>query len=205
MAVLGKTVNRKNSTKIGFIIILIICIVIVRKSGFINETTIDKMKTFINSYGLYAPLIYIFTIGIVSNLFVPMSILIITGGLMFGAIGGFLYSLIGSTLSVFLGYIFYNDFGIKDTKYLNGKIGHLFNRIQNRGLLLVIIIRLLAIPFASQNIIGSILNIPFRSYFIGSVIGMTPWLIGFSFFGDSIIKMKYHFIILSGLLLLFLY
>ena len=43
MAVLGKTVNRKNSTKIGFIIILIICIVIVRKSGFINETNIDKI------------------------------------------------------------------------------------------------------------------------------------------------------------------
>ena len=85
------------------------------------------------------------------------------------------------------------------------KTEKLFNKIQNRGLLAAMIIWLIAIPFAAQNSIGAISNISIRSYSIGSVIGMAPWLIGFSFFGRPMVRMRYQFIALRGLFLVILY
>ena len=186
--------------KMIFLIIFLICIIIVRQSGYLQN-----IEIILNRFGEYTPIAYIVILSIASNLFIPVSVLIITGGLLFGSVNGFFYSFIGGSLSILLGYLLFKQLTIKNSKNMNGRIGLLYYRIQNRGLIAVLIIRLIAIPFTAQNILSSILNISFKTYLIGSLIGITPWLIGFSYFGGSIVRMKYHLIILSGILLIVLY
>ncbi len=181
--------------------LFVIGIVIGLRSAYKNEITAEGLRAFLLGYGVYAPAAYIITISIASNLFAPMSILIITGGLLFGARDGFLYSYAGATLSVSLGYVLYRNLSVPYTKSLPDNMVKFLKKLQSRGLAAALIIRLISMPFAAQNLIGSTMNIPFRSYFIGSLIGMTPWLIGFSFFGSSLMKMQYHLIGLSVLAL----
>jgi len=193
--------NRKILTKF-VITVLLIGSLIIWKYNIADEIMINEMRSYLHGYGVYMPLAYIVTISIASNLFVPMSVMIISGGLMFGGINGFLYSFLGAGLSAIVGYLFYNKLKMR---FSNERIKTMMEAIKRRGALTIIVIRFMTIPFTAQNLMGSMLNMPFRTYLIGSLIGMTPWLIGFSFFGDSILRMKYHFMILSGVLLIALY
>ncbi len=178
---------------------------VLMKFGFMDDGAIRAIRARIDGFGPYSPLIFIAIIAVASNFFIPMSLLITSGGILYGAQRGFLYSFLGATLSVLIGYSLYRYAGLKGRSDVNARIPRLIEGIQGRGIFAVILIRLLAIPFAAQNFAGSAMNVPFRSYLTGSVIGMTPWLVGFSFFGDSIIGLKYQIAVLSLFLLFLLY
>lgn len=62
------------------------------------------IESWIDSLGPWAPVVYILVYTIRPLVFFPASILTLTGGVLFGAWFGTLYTLIGATLSALVGY-----------------------------------------------------------------------------------------------------
>ena len=197
-------INRNNYIKkimqLTIFVAFAVCAVFIRKTDYLNNIIHN-----INDYGVYAPILYVVTLSVASNFFFPMSVLVISGGLLFGSLNGFFYSLFGGILSALLGYSMSKILNVKDSKIKHNFKGIMTTKIKDRGLWTIIIIRLTAIPFAAQNFLSSMVKISFKKYLFGSILGMIPWLFAFSFFGDAIVRMKYYIIILSIIALIVLY
>src|SRR5690625_3683391 len=68
------------------------------------EHITNQVFTLIESGGLFSPLLFIFFHIFRSIIFVPVAIICIAGGVLFGTIPGILYSVIGITLCSILFY-----------------------------------------------------------------------------------------------------
>lgn len=64
----------------------------------------DYALEFLNASGVYAPLIFIILHMVRPLLFIPVILLCVSGGLLFGLVPGIIYSLIGITLSSIIFY-----------------------------------------------------------------------------------------------------
>lgn len=65
----------------------------------------EVLSGFIESGGVFSPLLFIFFHLLRPILFIPVVLFCIAGGLLFGVVAGFIYSLIGITLSSIFFYI----------------------------------------------------------------------------------------------------
>jgi|APSaa5957512576_1039674.scaffolds.fasta_scaffold13142_3 uncharacterized membrane protein YdjX (TVP38/TMEM64 family) len=166
---------------------------------------IDNIIFSVDDYGDLAPILFIVIVSIASNLFVPLSIMVISGGVVFGSFYGFIYSFIGGAISILLGFWITTLLNIKNSENFHDNFNFFLDGLPNHGFLSVVLIRLTAIPFALQNFLSSVLDVPFRIYFSGSILGMIPWLLVLNLFGDSVMKAKYYAVLLSIVLLVFLY
>ncbi|HEY0844770.1 MAG TPA: VTT domain-containing protein [Noviherbaspirillum sp.] len=107
---------------------------------------------------------------------VPVTLLIAVTGIVFGPAFGLVYALIGSLLSASVAYGVGHWLGRETVQRLLGqRINSLSRRIARRGILAMVVVRILPIaPFTVINIIAGASHIRFRDYLIGTLIGMLP-------------------------------
>jgi len=107
---------------------------------------------------------------------VPVMLLIAVTGIVFGPVFGALYAIGGSLLSASVAYGIGHWLGRETVQKLVGtRINKLSKRIARRGILAMVIIRMLPIaPFTVVNMVAGASHIRFRDYLIGTFIGMLP-------------------------------
>lgn len=118
----------------------------------------------------------------------PLSVLIIASVLVFGPWQGFLYALAGALLSGIITYSIGHLLGRKAVRRLAGrKLRELDKRLARRGLLTIIIIRIVPLaPFTVINLVAGASRIRLRDFMLGSTIGLLPGLIAISVFTDQV-------------------
>jgi phospholipase D1/2 len=107
---------------------------------------------------------------------VPVMLLIAVTGIVFGPLYGSLYAIGGTMLSAVVTYGIGHWLG-HDTvrKMLGPRINSLSQRIGKRGLLAMVVIRMLPVaPFTVVNVVAGASHIGLRDYLIGTFIGMLP-------------------------------
>jgi phosphatidylserine/phosphatidylglycerophosphate/cardiolipin synthase-like enzyme/uncharacterized membrane protein YdjX (TVP38/TMEM64 family) len=118
----------------------------------------------------------------------PLTVLIMVCILIFGPWTGFMYSLLGALLSASTTYAIGHFAGRDVVRRLAGrKLGELNRRLARRGLVTMILVRLLPVaPFSIVNLVAGASRIRFRDFVIGSAIGLLPGLVGISLFADRL-------------------
>jgi phosphatidylserine/phosphatidylglycerophosphate/cardiolipin synthase-like enzyme/uncharacterized membrane protein YdjX (TVP38/TMEM64 family) len=118
----------------------------------------------------------------------PLTVLIMVCILIFGPWLGFLYSLLGALLSASTTYAIGHFAGRDVVRKLAGrKLGELNRRLARRGLVTVILVRLLPVaPFSIVNLVAGASHLRFRDFVIGSAIGLLPGIVGISLFADRL-------------------
>lgn len=148
---------------------------------------INEMKSYIASFGIFAPLVFIALFAIATVLFVPGLPITILSGILFGAFWGGIYVIIGSTIGVSAAFLIGRYLGrdfVKKIAEKNNKLAKLDEYIKNQGNTILIISRLIPIfPFNLQNYAYGITDIKFSIYFWYSLIFTLPGIFIYTSFG----------------------
>jgi uncharacterized membrane protein YdjX (TVP38/TMEM64 family) len=120
---------------------------------------------------------------------VPVGVLVLVGALVFGPWPGMLYTLCGmvSGAVVTYGIGHFTASALIERMAGHGTVSKLSHAFQKRGLMTVIIVRVLPLaPFVVVNMVAGAFKVSLRDYVLGSFIGLLPATIMASLFADRL-------------------
>jgi uncharacterized membrane protein YdjX (TVP38/TMEM64 family) len=154
------------------------------QKGLFNPETV---KGFLESLGIWAPIIFILIQSIIICLFLPASVLTIAGAAVFGAYWGFLYvwigTLAGATGAFFIGRTLGRDMAVR---LIGRKLSKYDDAIERNGFATVLYLRLINFPFGPMNFGMGLTKVHFRDYFMGTGLGITGGIFILIFLGDAL-------------------
>ena len=176
--------------------------------SMLSFENINELKAYIDSFGIISPLIFIGLFVLSTIFFVPGLPITILAGILFGAVRGTIYVIIGSSLGVSIAFLIGRYLGrdfVKMAVAKNPKMAKLDKYISERGNTILIISRLIALfPFNLQHYAYGITDISFKTYFLYSFIFMIPGTFIYTAFGALAYSQisRQSFILYSSLLLI---
>lgn len=138
----------------------------------------------------FTPLLVLAAYVIGCLLMVPVTLLIAATGIVFGVLPGAPYALAGTVCAAAAGYGLGAALGRKAARRLLGtRLNRLSRRVARRGLLAMILIRLLPLaPFGVVNIACGASHIRLRDYLLGTLFGATPGILLTTAFAHNLIQ-----------------
>ncbi len=121
---------------------------------------------------------------------VPVTLLILVTTLVFEPLLGALLALGGSVLAAVAGYQIGHFTGARVAeKRLGGRLGDLRQRLRRSGVFAMVVVRIVPVaPFAVLNLIAGAIQVRFRDYLIGTLIGMAPAVIAMALFSQGLLE-----------------
>ena len=172
----------------------------------------QQLQAFIGRTGSWAAIAYIGLFAALPAFFFPVAVLALAGGLLFGLWWGSVYTFIGAMLNCTLMFLLARYAGREKVESLIRK--KLSSQWQQRlrelnsggGFALLIVLRLIpAVPYNLINYAFGLTAMPWRTYIIGSAIGIIPGTLAFINIGDKALDVTSpDFWIAVGLLVLLL-
>jgi uncharacterized membrane protein YdjX (TVP38/TMEM64 family) len=122
---------------------------------------------------------------------VPVTLLILVITLVFDPLLGGVLALGGSVLAAIAAYGVGHYSGAKAAQErLGGRLGDLRERLTQRGIFTVVVLRIIPVaPFTVLNLIAGAMQVRFRDYVIGTLIGMAPAVIAMAVFSEGLLQL----------------
>jgi len=134
-----------------------------------------------------AGLVYIVVYAVRPLVLFPATLLTVASGLIFGPWLGTLFTIIGENASANFGFTLSRWFGrISVEKHLSDSLLLWDARLRENGLLAVLTMRLIMLPFDAVNFGCGLTAVRHRDYAAGTFIGILPSLIGFVLLGGVV-------------------
>jgi uncharacterized membrane protein YdjX (TVP38/TMEM64 family) len=147
---------------------------------------LPKIAASIEQLGPWGPLAFIAAYVVATVSFVPGSVLTLSGGALFGVVGGTLYVLVAATIGSCLSFLIarYLARGLVDAKLRNHpKFGAIDSAVADQGFKIVLLMRLSpAFPFSFMNYAMGLTRVGFRDYALAS-FGMFPGTLLYVYYG----------------------
>lgn len=166
--------KRYRLSRIAFFILFALLLI----SVFINREAIDLsfLKRFVETSGIFGPIIFIFSYALTTILFFPGSAITFLGGVLFGPILGTLYNLTGATLGATFAFLIsrylLSDFVASKS---SGKVKQITKAVDAEGWRFVAFVRLIPLfPFNLVNYIFGITKVKLSHYFFATFLFMLP-------------------------------
>lgn len=136
----------------------------------------------------FAPLVLIAAYVVGGFLLVPLTLLQVATGLVFGSWPGLLYAMAGSLASAAATYWAGHAMGGSWLRrWFGPRIDALSRRVARKGVSAVLAIRLVPVaPFSIVNVVAGASHISLRDYLLGTTLGMVPGLVLKVVFTDQI-------------------
>lgn len=127
----------------------------------------------------FTPIAVVASYVVAGLLMVPVTLLIAVTGIVFGPVTGAVYAIVGTLLSAAVTYGLGRWLGRDTVRRLVGaRINRLSRRIAKRGIIAMVIVRLLPIaPFTVVNVIAGASHLRFRDYLVGTFLGVAPGIV----------------------------
>lgn len=172
----------------------------------------QQLQEVIGRSGSWAAVAYIGLFAVLPAFFFPVAVLALAGGLLFGLWWGSLYTFIGAILNCTLMFFLARYVGRAQVealiqKKLSPKWQQSIQNLNSRGgFLLLVVLRLIpAVPYNLINYAFGLTAMSWRTYIIGSAIGIIPGTLAFINIGDKAMDVTSpEFWIAIGLLVLLL-
>ena len=134
----------------------------------------------------WAPLAVMVIFVVAGLVLFPLSVLIVVMALVYGPVLGPIYTLCGAALSATVTFAIGRRLGRETVRKVAGsRLNALSRRLAKRGLLPVVIARLLPVgPYSIVNLVAGASHIGWRNFLIGTVLGLAPGVITTSLFID---------------------
>jgi uncharacterized membrane protein YdjX (TVP38/TMEM64 family) len=176
--------NSKAAVKAGLFIAFIIgAIILVRYTPVKGYLTAEALGHFLDTAGIWAPLLFIaiYTLGVC--LFVPGTLLTGLGAAIFGPYWGFVYVWFGAMIGAGAAFVIGRTLG---REFASGLIGNKLKKyddaIERNGFATVLYLRLVYFPFTPMNFGMGLTKVRFRDYLMGTGLGIIVGTFIFTFF-----------------------
>jgi phospholipase D1/2 len=135
-------------------------------------------------YGLPAVVFAFVALGLAM---VPVILLIAATGIAFGPLLGPVYAMAGCLASASTGFAIGRSMGLRRITQLGGeRISRVTRTLNRNGTLAVFLVRKIPAPFTLVNIIVGASTIRFRDFIVGTVLGMSAFVVGLAGFGYQV-------------------
>ena len=152
---------------------------------FKEHWNIVILHEYIKSFGILAPIIFIFLYLLATLSLLPAACMSFIGGYVFGFTYGLLFNVLGSSLGVMTAFLI-GRYLTRDwvVARLGNKNNLLMHNVEKQGWKLVALFRLTPlVPFDALNFAFGITNIRPISYLWSSVLFMLPGVITYTYIG----------------------
>lgn len=157
-----------------------------------SVVTPQQLQALISRSGSWAAIAYIGLFTLLPAFFFPVAVLALAGGLLFGLWWGSVYTFVGAILNCTLMFLLARYAGREKVEDLiQKKLSPSWQqRLQNLnsrgGFVLLVILRLIpAVPYNLINYAFGLTAMSWRTYIIGSAIGIIPGTLAFINIGDK--------------------
>jgi len=143
------------------------------------------LTQWLNNVGVFkSAMIYIVIYTVRPLILFPATLLTVASGLIFGPWLGTLFTVVGENASANLGFTLARWFGRDSVeKHLLGDVSRWDDKLKQNGIVAVLTMRLIMLPFDAVNFGCGLTAIRHRDYAVGTFIGILPSLIGFVLLG----------------------
>lgn len=175
--------NRKSGViKLLILAVIVLAIFLIFKLTplSIADFTPENVKDFVLRFGMWAPIIFMIIYALRGVLLViPVGVMSLAGGLIWGKWLGTVYILIGATAGSCLSFLVARYFGrsfIENSKLLKqGKIKSFDEGIEKNGFRFILFVRLIPLfQYDAVNFGSGLSKIKLRDYALATFIGMIP-------------------------------
>lgn len=133
----------------------------------------DILGQLLREFGAWAPVLFIVAEAISIVFFMPASIPIALGGVLFGPIQGFVYGWLGAVAGAGMAFLVGRALGRDFTALLIGKRLQRFDdALARHGFATVLYARMLNTPFTPMNYGFSLTKVGFFDFFFGTSLGV---------------------------------
>ncbi|MCM1991916.1 TVP38/TMEM64 family protein [Oceanirhabdus seepicola] len=203
---MGKKLKEKRKEIVISGVVLVIMFILYKLNIF-KFSNPEEFKDYIQSFGVWAPIVYIVLFTVVPLTLFPDSILAISGGLAFGIVWGSIYTMIGALMGGTLAFFITRTIGnsavnkLMDKKFKGAK-----KYTDKMGVEVILLLRLIPLfPFDIVSYLAGLSNIKFRKYIFGTIIGTIPGILIFNNIGEQIMDCTSFGFIVSIILLVLLF
>ena len=166
-----------------FVLFIIVAISVIRFTPVKNYLTAHALSGFLDSAGIWAPIVYMLVYAVGVCIFLPGTLLTGLGAAIFGPYWGFLYvwfgAMAGASGAFFIGRTLGRDFA---ASLIGDKLKKYDDAIERNGFATVLYLRLVYFPFTPMNFGMGLTKVRFRDYFIGTGLGIIVGTFIFTFF-----------------------
>jgi phospholipase D1/2 len=177
---------------IALVVIVATGFAVLRFTPLSEYLTVEKVSALFDRLRTtwWAPLALIGAYVVLCPLGVPATPMMLTGGMVFGFIPGFIYNLLGTWLggvtTYFLGRILGRDFVL----HLAGnRLKKVERAISRRGFWSLVTLRLLPIPYPLVNYTAALTGIPPVLFMVTTLLGLIPANLLFAYFASSLVHL----------------
>ena len=176
--------NSKATIKAIILVAFIVgAIFLIRFTPVKNYLTAEALSRFLETAGLWAPLVYIVIYVVGVCLFLPGTLLTGLGPAIFGAYWGFVYvwigAMIGASAAFFIGRTLGREFA---ASLIGDKLKKYDDAIERNGFATVLYLRLVYFPFTPMNFGMGLTKVRFWDYVAGTGLGIIVGTFIFTFF-----------------------
>ena len=176
--------RQKAVIKAGIFVAFIVgAIVLIRYTPIKDYLTAEDLGRFLESAGLWAPIVYIVIYSVGVCLFLPGTLLTGLGAAIFGAYWGFLYvwigAMFGASAAFFIGRTLGRDFA---ASLIGDRLKKYDDAIERNGFATVLYLRLIYFPFTPMNFGMGLTKVHFKNYLFGTGLGIIVGTFIFTFF-----------------------
>ncbi len=170
-----------------FVLFILAAVYVVRYTPVKEFLTVGKMKQFLDTSGIWAPVIFILIYTLAICLFVPGTLITAVGAAIFGAYWGFVYvlagAILGATVTFFIGRYLGRDFA---ASVIGDRLKKYDEAIERNGFATVLYLRLIYFPFTAMDFGMGLTRVRFWDYFWGTLLGILVGTFVFTFFVGTI-------------------
>ncbi|MGB2718711.1 MAG: VTT domain-containing protein [Rhodococcus sp. (in: high G+C Gram-positive bacteria)] len=174
--------RRRTALKVAAVAAVVIAVVIV--AGTVDLPDASFIRDRVASAGVWGIALFVVLYALLSATPFPASTLTIASGLLFGLAVGAVVVVFSATVGAYLGYWAARALGrgqVARTEW--GKLRRLDEMLGRRGLLSVLLVRLVPLPFSLVNYAAGVSAVGQRDYVVGTMIGIVPATIAYTALG----------------------
>lgn len=158
-------------------------------SKYFKDLDCGTIQNYINSWGLWAPLLFIGLYILSTVAFIPGILVTMMAGMAFGPWWGTLVVSIGSTLGATLAFVIARYLARESVESFLSKqawFKRFKDSIEENGFNFVIFVRLVPIfPFNGLNYACGLAPLKIKDYVLGSLLGMLPGTFAYVYLGAA--------------------
>jgi uncharacterized membrane protein YdjX (TVP38/TMEM64 family) len=201
-------------TKVAALLVAVTAVVLVFQLTplSVSNFTPEKIRVYVLGYGALAPAAFVVIYSLRAIILVlPVGVMSLAGGMIFGKWWGGLYVLVGATIGSCISFLIARYLGrsfVESRGWLKkGRMKTLDEGIEKHGLKFVLFVRLIPLfQYDAVNFGLGLTKVPFRVYALGTLIGMIPGGFINAFLGSSLDNViSFQFFLALGLFVLLMF
>lgn len=169
------------------VIFIVAAIAVVRFTPIKSYLTPAGLGSFLESTGIWGPVIFALVYAAGVCLFIPGTLLTTLGGAIFGPYRGFLYvwagAMLGASVAFWIGRTLGRDLA---ASLVGDRLKKYDEAIERNGFATTLYLRLVYFPFTPMNFGMGLTRVRFRDYFFGTALGIIVGVFVFTFFVGTV-------------------